>query len=699
MDHIQALVEASPKYQNICLKYRNETSLNEVEFSELKSALQKYIRRNELYAAVWCAVEWFAFSYGYGTDINKKRIRTNLINRILICYLEDVGLGNLNLWLQIDAMLDVKLKTLTLPNLVSIVSKLAQSQGCRLISFTVSMYKIMKNKPLLEKQLQYLDRFPVVKDVYDTIESNKFADETKMFKQMLKEKHLAVFYYAKKISNRMVQDKKGKWIAKPKYGKNNPIFPILKTYYRKHNLDLKWVRLAEKWYNAIHNSEAFLAYFIPILMVLFDFNLDGSIGSEEVDAKTQLLVNINHPALKIHDYCIDMHTKRGRQNGFQKNSLAGVTEWVTNGTQIDHEFEPRNKKRYKELKAYYFFSKYLSVDATDQALSFLPPLSGNKRPLDTNEEKKASKREKLEEDPIEDFMEDEKEERIMNEESYIFTFLCRAHVTTSSAKWDGYFARMNIDFGDFREGDIVFVKGPIANPRLPALIDYYYQIKLKLGLPCIANSHMEMKVADAASFFGETKNPFLRKSNYRYKMEPIECAEFIIYKNLFEDVLPTQTYGDESKHSSKPWKDAGATILDFKELARASDGKFKCFDSKTDLVDATIRSDYILAMCFRYLFGIKDHADRNFVVSNGNLYSVDEENIDMLNEIKYGKKHAKKKKYILDHFDIIPPFSQWKIKLASMKKLTEQTHGRFTHRKLMKRIDALIANPKLVFQL
>lgn len=46
---------------------------------------------------------------------------------------------------------------------------------------------------------------------------------------------------------------------------------------------------------------------------------------------------------------------------------------------------------------------------------------------------------------------------------------------------------------------------------------------------------------------------------------------------------------------------------------------------------------YILSIYFRYLFGIVDHANRNFLILGDILYSVDEENINMDKESNFNK--------------------------------------------------------------
>ena len=78
--------------------YRKELSLNGVRPDILKSGIQKYIRRGMTDKALWCGVELDLFAYAEGGE----RIRTNFIHRLMIIFLEDVGLGGVHMWKTID---------------------------------------------------------------------------------------------------------------------------------------------------------------------------------------------------------------------------------------------------------------------------------------------------------------------------------------------------------------------------------------------------------------------------------------------------------------------------------------------------------------------------------------------------------------------------------------------------------------------
>lgn len=74
------------------IKYNNEVSLAGQSFQLLKSALQKCIRLGDY----WGAFRSIAIMEGFhNIDGFQSRIRTNMLNRIRICYLEDISVANL----------------------------------------------------------------------------------------------------------------------------------------------------------------------------------------------------------------------------------------------------------------------------------------------------------------------------------------------------------------------------------------------------------------------------------------------------------------------------------------------------------------------------------------------------------------------------------------------------------------------------
>lgn len=85
--------------------FRQECSLHGFRIDVLKSALQKYTRRSNYEKTIFCAQELDLFAEISGGE----RIRTNFIHRLMIIFLEDIGLGGIAFWSEIDELIDVLL--------------------------------------------------------------------------------------------------------------------------------------------------------------------------------------------------------------------------------------------------------------------------------------------------------------------------------------------------------------------------------------------------------------------------------------------------------------------------------------------------------------------------------------------------------------------------------------------------------------
>ncbi|AMQ10838.1 putative glycosyltransferase [Brazilian marseillevirus] len=77
--------------------YRQVKSLNDVDDCILKSGVQKYVRRNKRDKALWCMVELDFFA-----DATDERageaIRSNMLHRLMVIFLEEISVCNILLW-------------------------------------------------------------------------------------------------------------------------------------------------------------------------------------------------------------------------------------------------------------------------------------------------------------------------------------------------------------------------------------------------------------------------------------------------------------------------------------------------------------------------------------------------------------------------------------------------------------------------
>ena len=221
------IIDFSKLSKTSSVNYRTTITLNNINLQLLKSALQKYIRRNMTHKAIWCGLEWGLLRGDMITeDRNLKSVITNLRNRLRIIYLEDIGISNLNLLEMIDSNINIidynknpEGKNMD-KVIVDIISNMSQSYHTRICSYVNSIYKIYNNKSFFNKHIQYLKYFPNIKNIYDYIEEHKEISFKNNLLKSLQEKNIVCFYYAQQLN--FYENEKGK------FGKNNEIFPIIR---------------------------------------------------------------------------------------------------------------------------------------------------------------------------------------------------------------------------------------------------------------------------------------------------------------------------------------------------------------------------------------------------------------------------------------------------------------------------------------
>jgi hypothetical protein len=110
--------------------------------------------------------------------------------------------------------------------------------------------------------------------------------------------------------------------------------------------------------------------------------------------------------------------------------------------------------------------------------------------------------------------------------------------------------------------------------------------------------------------------------------------------------------------SSKVWKDI--PVIDWKKPIRGMEH----LEFEKVVNNPVMMKDFVYNIIFRYIMGIGDFADRNFVMSKGRVYSIDEDSIgrdfDWKAHLKtkyhesflsYIKKHSKDVKEFIEKFE------------------------------------------------
>jgi hypothetical protein len=632
--------------------------------------LQKYIRRGKVQEAKWCAAEWALFSIGANdknTIKSVKGIITNERNRLIIIFLEEIGIANLQLWEIIDPLLDLIQYGTPLQTLVNaaveIAGLLASSPGCRTASYCNSLFKITENPTFLSKLRPFMKHFPTMEKELKILESipknTSQIEKENLFCQAISNKCPTAVVIARDLMN-PVKDRKR---SNTKYGKNQIMHSLIKR------INNPYFKLSKKWFGKIHNSEAWLAIVVPILSELFSINECKSNYREmDIDYDIEMHKKTKFDLKSIPQYCIDMHTSNNKN--LKKNNIAGVTHWINEASYVVNEYCPTG---YINRKLFYQFSKCLSVGEIREDLFVRrKQMIGTKRKIAYDET----------------FHINKKIRSSSRKESKLFNNVLRVQITTGRAKTDTFISILSENCDMFHIGDKVFVKGPF-DPK-SSVIDAIQKLdsyKKLFGLPRI-RFEIVQNVEISNVFGNEINVENLASSNFRYNKNPTN-GTFIIYESLLEDPInnkyPQIRYGDLSKHKSKTWKEANAFILDQKNL--------KQLDWKNDLANEYIRYQYVLAISFRFLFGITDHADRNFIVDGNLLYGVDEENISFATDIKFGGtvKHSKKCEFICEEWSSVfdanvkETLRKWKLTLSKEDLC-------------LPRLNLIMTNPKSIFE-
>ena len=651
------IIDFSKLSKTSSVNYRTTITLNNINLQLLKSALQKYIRRNMTHKAIWCGLEWGLLRGDMITeDRNLKSVITNLRNRLRIIYLEDIGISNLNLLEMIDSNINIidynknpEGKNMD-KVIVDIISNMSQSYHTRICSYVNSIYKIYNNKSFFNKHIQYLKYFPNIKNIYDYIEEHKEISFKNNLLKSLQEKNIVCFYYAQQLN--FYENEKGK------FGKNNEIFPIIRKV-----IDSKFknkVDICEKWYNEIKNSEAFLCYFIPMLIICFPIKENGKLFDYfdyTPEWKNLVMYNIEKKAILFEQYTMDMHTREGNVNGLKKDNLEGVNHFIKQGSYVNNEYELNI-----ELKNYYEFTKLLSVGKIDDTYY--------------TEIKELNK---------------ENTQKIVDVEKDFFDYITRAQIPTSGSKTDSYYAKMKHDYKKFKIDETVFVKGPFLDNNVYNILKLFIKMKKILNIPYINIEKVSLKMS-SDFFVGEVVDKDIMGKNYiRNKLDKNNMYTFIMYENLCNDIY-IEKYGYLKTQKSINWINTNATVLNLNK----TDKKFHHFELE-DLKNEKYLLEYIESLYFRYLFGIVDSANRNFLIVDNRLFGIDEENIDMDNDSNFSKL-AKQFEYINNNWDkvcdkIIKILQEWNNKLPEIIKILDNK----IYCKFVKRLNIITQNPKIIF--
>lgn len=589
--------------------FRNEKSLNGHSLDELKSGLQKYIRRSIEDKALYCARELDLFA-----DVGQAgyRIRTNFIHRLMIIYLEDISIGNYNIWniISDDALyllscqkLNVRDRTKEILCIKNIIHLLVCSEKSRIPSHLNNLASCHK----YENIMSVLKNTPLYQ--YANIEQFNNIDQyklTSLFKEHLDKKSLLCVLIAKQLSEK---------------NKDDIIFECLNM--KEYNI--KYINIAKKWHKEIKTKEQFLTWLVPLAYYLFindnEFINDYEIINANIDLKSSIWTSADKiPILKFDEYVMDKHTKLGHNK---------TTKYFA---EVSSVVIPESKYVSKILKDLYICCRsddiinYIYVhDEND--LIFI-----NQKNIIKNQETLIIKPNKIKINPnsiqydinnvrcnIKEILPNAK----ILETEYL-NFISRIQLTCSATRCDTYYATINSKFENTGD-ELYFIKGPFLNEINIQNYITIQKYKEKLNIPFI-----EAKCIYLIPDRWPEGVALGIRNTINEKLKNKEPYPFMICKSIInkENIVFRM-------HSSKLWPDTNVIDPTKTQLHLKS----PC------LIEDQLLIDYYNALAIRIKFGTGDIADRNFLQYSDRLYSIDEEVIsdtpltkeNILNELKIKK--------------------------------------------------------------
>jgi len=276
---------------------------------------------------------------------------------------------------------------------------------------------------------------------------------------------------------------------------------------------------------------------------------------------------------------IDRHTQKGRNKS--------LTEFALNGAYVENEAEfvnPLWKQLYEDRKRWEDGLAILGENSTENVCDV------------QKKQEKPKKRLTL---------------IYPKETDYIF--IIRTQLTTSPSKMDVYFAMTP-------EQTLVVIKGPYATRKEIDALEANTEWKQAHGIPYIPFT-VKYLIPDCW--------PEGTPLGARNKLDCSKPAYFILFESLLGNVTNKESFPIKI-HSSKVWPET--EVVEWDKIN---------FHYKYALSSEQQQIDYIQALLFRYVLGIPDLADRNFLMIGDQTISIDEDiegkEVNLYNELKKNK--------------------------------------------------------------
>ena len=568
---------------HISTKYHQHVTWNGYPADVMKSGLQKYIRRGIIDKALYCAGELDLFKEAPNQE-QGEGCRTNFLHRLMVIYMEDVE--NISLFDEVDRKMNElfnerekedRSKEKEERLISELVIRMGQSTKARMCSHIRAVFN-PKYKPIHSM-------FPSIQVLWAEIEQNKTQQaldplefHCAMFKKYLKEKSVLSVYYAFQIeaSEQKLKEKL--------FASSNPVFFIFQQlisplFPAKSERVNKFVQWYKKHIGKM--GEGFMCWLLPLLHELGAIPLGQPPADDGVAYQMTWDRNRAGVRMEIDKYVEDKHTSKGRQR------KAGLIEFAFEGALVENQADFVNPL----WKQFYEDGKRLDSGVVPEGETGVPlvaQLPAMPSALPASSPRKGPRIAK----PVDN---DEKVDDLPERESTAYDFVVRTQLTTMGTKMDVYFAKD-------KAGKLVVVKGPYATRKEIDILVSNTEWKKKFNLP-----YNRFEVRQLMPDRWPEGVPL----GARNKINRNQPAFFLVFESYIEE-SQLQTV----QKSSPLWPPTEA--VDWEKIPFH-------IDYRTRTLTEQEMIDYVHAILFRYLLGISDYADRNFVLKDGRVISIDED--------------------------------------------------------------------------
>ena len=341
-------------------KHNHAISWNGCKVQVLKSALQKYVRRNMMAKAVQVGGELDLFKY----IEDGEKVRSNFLHRLAVIFVEDIGVAGLALWPEVDKALEFLLEerkrskeardywreAQTVAQVIGILcacQKARCGSHARAISRTdPTSRKLARDKyPDIDEVHEKVDGILDEEGVDDSKETEEDVDLYRQeFGQALRDRDWSAVWWAWKLDKcpvpvKVGRKKKAVWI----------IFEQLRKHAPAHHQPC--VALAEKWFDGMLSGveEKFLCWLDVVVAILIDAPMDRVLGDPEAVKVPHVRgwkANRDGLDFEFEDFVLDRHTAEGRGKS--------LTTFATEGALVVNESALVNRDHeafYRDMKA------------------------------------------------------------------------------------------------------------------------------------------------------------------------------------------------------------------------------------------------------------------------------------------------------------------------------------------------------------